>query len=76
MHVDDTTMMMSMVKVEQVAVQAGGVTTLKPGGFHIDAGQPTKALSPGDTTNITLRLSDGTIKTGSAQVRSGAAVSR
>ena len=76
MHVDHTTMMMSMVKVEQVAVQAGGVTTLKPGGFHIMLYSLTKALSPGDTTNITLRFSDGTTKTVSAQVRSRAAVSR
>lgn len=50
---------MSMKKVDKVAVPAGGQTTFGPGAYHLMLIDLTRALKPGDKAPATLTFASG-----------------
>ncbi len=60
---------MSMKKVEEIQVPAGGTVELKPGGLHIMLFELKQAFTPGTRTPLTLRFANGVEKTVNAEVR-------
>lgn len=67
--------MMRMVQVDRVTVPAHGRVEFKPGSFHVMLFKVTRALSPGDRVDLTIRFEGGATKTVSAVVGTRAAVS-
>lgn len=61
--------MMSMRKVERLAVAPRGTTTLAPGGLHLMLINLKRPLRAGDAVPLTLRFDDGTTVTVAATVR-------
>ncbi|HEY8003861.1 MAG TPA: copper chaperone PCu(A)C [Phenylobacterium sp.] len=62
---------MSMKKVDKVAVPAGGETTFGPGAYHLMLIGLTKALKPGDAAPATLTFASGAKVTTAFKVSSG-----
>ncbi len=60
---------MRMVMADKVPLTPGTPVSFAPGGLHVMAMDPTDALKPGTTANVTLTLSDGTTATITAPVR-------
>jgi len=60
---------MSMKKVDEIQVPAGGTVELKPGGLHIMLFDLKQAFTPGTRTPLTLRFSNGVEKIVNAEVR-------
>ncbi len=59
---DDGAEMMMMQPLENIAVSAGGVVTLKPGGNHIMLVEPVEPLEAGSQFTVTLEFEDaGTV---------------
>jgi periplasmic copper chaperone A len=58
-----------MRPIERLAIPAGGVVQLKPGGLHVMLPLPGRAPLPGDEVPITLELEGGGTLAVSARVR-------
>ena len=65
---------MSMKKVEEIQVPAGGTVELKPGGFHIMLFDLKQPFAPGTRASLTLKFSNGVEETVNAEVRPRAAM--
>jgi len=57
-HINDDGMM-RMRRVDSIAVPAGGITRLQPGGLHVMLIGLKKQLAPGDEVDLTLVFEDG-----------------
>lgn len=62
--------MMRMSPVETIAIPAGGLVELRPGGLHLMLYELKGPLRAGDTVNLVLTLDDGTTVAVVAEVRS------
>ncbi len=60
---------MKMGQVDQVAIPAGGVTALAPGGYHIMLIGLKKTLKPGDKVALQLTFEDGSMQAIEAEVK-------
>ena len=58
-----------MLSVERLAVPAGGMASLAPGGYHLMLFRPARALAAGDTAGLLLHFSDGVCRNATAVVR-------
>lgn len=58
-----------MAPVSNLQLPAGGVVTLKPGGYHLMLYRPRRALTEGATVAIELRFDSGAPLTVQAPVR-------
>lgn len=65
--------MMTMQRVEAIAVPAHASVALKPGGYHVMLFDVTTPLRVGDTISLTLAFDGGVTKTVAARVQSRAA---
>lgn len=61
--------MMSMRKVERIAVPTRGAANLQPGGLHLMLINLKRQLRSGDDVTLTLTFDDGTTSTTTAKVR-------
>jgi len=51
--------MMHMEDVTKLDVPAGGTLSFAPGGYHLMCMQPTSAIKPGNTVQVSLTFADG-----------------
>ena len=58
-----------MRAVPMLTVPARGVVQFKPGGLHLMLMQPSTPLKVGDRVQVSLRLKDGRVVTGTFQMR-------
>lgn len=58
-----------MTPIQALAIPAGGVVALKPGGYHLMLHKPRRALTEGMTVAIELRFDAGAPLTVQAPVR-------
>lgn len=66
--------MMTMEKVNEIAIPAGATVELRPGSFHIMLFKLTKAIAAGDSVDLVLEFKDGSTKTVPAKVQTRASV--
>ena len=52
--------MSTMKDVSELEIPAGATFRFTPGNFHLMCMDPTKAMKPGASVDVTLRFSDGT----------------
>ena len=52
--------MSSMKEVSDIEIPAGATFRFTPGNFHLMCMDPTSAMKPGSSVNVTLKFSDGT----------------
>jgi periplasmic copper chaperone A len=59
----------SMEDVGSVSVPAGGTISFSPGGYHLMCMDPSPAIAPGGSVQVTLHFADGSQTSASFAVR-------
>jgi len=62
----------TMEMVKSIKLMPHGTILFSPGGYHLMCMEPTEAVVPGKTVQITLKFADGTSLTGDFEVRGAA----